>query len=896
MTTSTKTLDEETFVKENESALSSCKWLRDLEIRNKQTIEINKNEKDNPNQIVHHLDFIKDNYGLIVDDSNASDFFVQTPSDKRDFEQILLDKFEENTLSKAVTRAYHYLVLLNRKSMQYQYKDLNIHYNFSLNDIYQLKDIKPKCFNDLSEIPSNIVKRCKVSYSYYQLKTRKYVRQLTSLNNQFLAKHSKMQNVANDSDLGKDKKQSQINEINSELKGLEKKVEKLSFEIEEDLHVEPRTEAPTMDDVMNFITNFVCYAIHVEPGVINKPKQNHVEEHNNMIYTTDRDIIYSATTDALYFQDTVNLTWVSALSQITKYVEKLAPTLRANQSSIINGLDSLLGKIKQQNRVSIFTFKPHTLFFQNGIMTLEFQDDGSIKHQFTHHKSIKRRKLMFHYATKFRLNIRYNESIDYVFKNNPENEPVTPDYIFGALGRRGYEPTEFTSENERQPLIDEGHARGNLFMQYFIRTLLPYEEIPALKDTFMYMYNSANSGKSTFMKLLNECVGNDLTAQLNIKDFDSSEQFGLINIVDKLLVTIDEASDGTTREKIDTKNIKKVSSKETLKVNVKNRDYTTITPYANLVFASNGEPTFTDESEGTERRLLAVQLLSSYSSSKEGKNKDLTFIKDTLVSDNDFKSACIKWVLEHVNIHQEVPESVRKDSQELISKEDDVQGFINDRVRETIDEPLFINADDLYELYKIESISRGRQVSKIRNKSNFKKAVMKLRTGVYQLKNVSYSKVDVLNRLVTLTGELFYDVNHSIMDSKLDNALSRFFIDTINHRKKALHEFYDDIIAVSNKQMKLSRASRGKSIMFAILPNSAEYNQIIDDKSLRNISTEQKNRFITKTLNDTVVKNIKLGTTENLPLSIKANVSNKFNHYSLNNFDDKNSYYDFTKY
>ena len=887
---------ESTFEQNNARILSSCEWLRKLEIKFKQTIEINPSEKENPNGIIDYLDYISQNYGLRLDKGSSSNFFVPTQPDELSFEEVLTNKFQHLTFKKALLRCYHYLVLFNRKSMFFNFKDVDNAYNFDLRDIHHVGGISPMCFDALNDIPSNIVKRCKVSYENYQVKTRSFVRKLESYHNQIYSKQVQMQNVAQSDDGDNDKKQQQINSINNEIKAVERKVEKLSFEIEEELYVTPRTETPTPDEIIQFIADFVCYGLNVTKDVINNTTFNQIYKNNGITYTRNKDVIQSLNIDELYFQDDVNYCWVASRDLIQHFVTKLSPTFKTNQEGIQSILKGLSDTIKAKSKVALFHFKEDTLFFKNGMIEMTYQDKGHIDYQFTHNNLLNRHKLMFDYATKLRLNIIYDDTVSFTFQDNIENEPVTPDYIFGALGRRGFETNEDTDEETKQALDDEAHGRANLLMQQVLKVLMPYNDLPVLNETFLYFYNSANSGKSTYMDLMNYMVGNDLTTNLSIKDLSSKESFGLINTKDKRLALIDEATDG--KSKIDTENIKKITSKSRIDANAKNKDYIDFKPEVELIFASNYEPTFLDESGGTERRLLAFQLETGYAhNGNSNAQKDLTFIKQDLIKRNDFKSACVKWVLENVNINQPIPKSIQDNASDLISKEDDVKSFINEKVQQQLDEPTVVYPDDLYELYKIESISKGRNPSKIRNKSNFKKAIAKMNQGIYLVKDVNHSKLDVLNQLISLEGRLFSEIHIAQNNHALDNTLIKHFMDIMTSREQELKRFFGGIEAVEQKKKRLADLTAGKKQTYIILPDLPQYEGMQSEADLRSIVTNQKHRMLKNALTDTNMQRIKASNLEQLPTPIRPNLTHKFYAYTNDYAEkDKFKFEDFTKY
>lgn len=878
--------------------LSQSELMKTYEIQFKQTLHINPDEQKNPNVINQYLDKIDKSFGLRLSASTATDFFSPTTANGYTFEQNLDMYFGQDFFKKAVLRIYQYLVLLNRKSMNYHFDTIDRDYAFDLRDIYACKNIDLQCFNAVDDIPSNIVKRMKVGREVYQLRAKQFERQLIKLEKQLKYQTTQLQNVYSQGDNDETDtsgKERQVKSIKSKIKGIQLKIEQLSFDIEEELSKTPRSESPTPDDIIHFITHFVRYGVCVTSDTIQNSDSYAIATNHDAIMTSHRPIIRRMHREDLYFQNTVRRVWVHAEQMITRFISQIAPTVRFSREQVNDLFEGLVQNIQKMTTINVFSFKKDCLFFENGVVDMTYQDDGSVQYQFKSNDEMTLNESMFSYATNMRLNMTYSDDIPTVFDDNDDQVPVTPDFIFGDLGRRGYEVTDATAESDVDKLTSESQARANLLMQETLKVLMPFNDLTVLKDTFLYFFNSANSGKSTYMKLMNEMVGYPSTANLETKDFSSKESFGLVNVKDKRLILIDEATDG--KSKIDTENIKKISAKERVNTNVKNKDYVAFQPTAEMIFASNYEPMFSDESGGTERRLLAFQLATGYSyQASDDKKKDLTFIKQDLVSRNAFKVACVKWVLDNVNVNQTIPTSVQDDATSLISQEDDVQSFIKDKIQPLIDTPLFMNITHLYDLYKIEMISKGRQISKIRNKTNFKKALLKMRTGVYQVREVSYSKVDAMNKIVALQGALFYDANQTLHDNTFSNALIKSFMENMNQRNQYVNQFYDEVKEVKNGSRSLSLVSRAKKVMFVILPNTSAYEGVFDDKTLRDVSNTQKNQFLKQTLTDKNLDLIDQDAPGALPTPINATMDNAFHQYTNHAIADRTPFTDFVKY
>lgn len=874
---------------------------QELESEHCQTIEITNEELENPNVISRYLDMLKDEYNLTLDYPASPNFFKKPNAKIDSFDKKISTKFND-LFVKSMVKAYHYLVLLNRKVIPYNFDNVQSTYNFNIKDVYHINGIAPFCFETASDIPSNIVKRCKMSYESNQLEVRNFIAKLTNLEEAKTSKQNELEfTYTNSSIENEQERETKIRELQKDIKKIGKEAEKTVFEIEKLLYKDERVEPPTPDDVISFISDFVCYGVNVNQSVLKDGKRNGITEEDGITFMTDEDAVRQLEKDKLYFQDHISYTWVHFEKMLNGFVSRIAPTLQIKKDTLEIISDGMLKNVQTKERVIVFAFKPHTLFCSNGQIEMEYQKDGSITHNFRRIKGFNKRDLMFKYATKFRLSINYNENVDYVFSDNEENEPVTPNYIFGALGRRGFEVTEYTSDDEKARLDKEANERANLLMQFTLKTLLPYEKFPNIFNSFLYLFNATNSGKSTFMMFIQNLLTIELVAPLKIKDFSQKSEFGLVNVKNKLAVLIDEASNGV--DVTDSENIKAFSSKEPMLTNKKGQEYVHVQPEGSLIMASNNAIKFSDETGATEGRTLAFELETGYSSGTSNATtgngeKDLSFIKGELIYDDNFKSACIKWILEKCNVRQEVPQSVKDAASRLVSSEDDVQSFIVDKIKGSIEEPLFITPDHLYELYKAENIANGRDITKIRNKPNFKKALAKMRNDVSLLKNVTHSKIEIQNRMLALTGVLFSEKNRTQTNHALNNHLSNLFIDILDKRDKELVVAYDSLSMVINKQMPKSDVSSGKCNLYAIMPDLPQYSDDVEEKAIRKIVSDQKGRFLNKLFDDENREYIQNQNYDRLPICFSISANNTFHRYSVKKekVDSDHLFSEFTSY
>lgn len=865
--------EDNTFKTENSIHMSKSEWLKSYETKLQQTIALNEADKKDPNQIIPFLNKLE-SIGLPLASPESASFFVEPQG-------LTFDEYLRTSLDsisrQATMKMYVYLVLLQRRGIEYHFNhDI---FTFDIRDVKACQGIRYKMFDTITEIPSDIVRRMNIKVDTMKGYVQKYEKQWIKLENKYLFYFKQLSELSPESDMSEDNMKTKAKEYERQLNQIANAMNDLTDTVYETLIQTPMLESVTTSHVNRFIANFFAYGIQIDKQAFEYHQDKIIRKEG--VYTTHhRDIIKHMNKEDVYFQHP-DFIWISASESYERLVNIVAPKSRFTQKQYIHGFEGLIDKLKLSQDANVFAFRHHTIFFKNGMLLLDYDEKGQIQYQFKCNDDLTRREIMFQYATDFRLDMVYNPKPQTIFDDNEMSEPVTPDYIFGALGRRGYEHDE-----------SEAHHRSNLLMQYALKILLPYDDLYEIEGTFLYFYNASNSGKSTFMRLMENMVGIDTTANLETKDFSKKESFGLSTIKDKRLILIDEATDG--QHKIETENIKKISTKERITANVKNKPYMKFTPNAEMIFASNYEPIFHDESGGTEKRLLAFQLENGYNN--QDTRKDLRFIRYDLINRPEFQSACIQWVLNHVNVKQSIPSSVEADRLDVISSEDDVQSFIKNRIRPSIEEPLFINIDHLYDLYRLESLAKGRKTNNIRNKSNFKKALMKIRHGVYNIKQLDHSSVDVMNRLLWLHGKLFEDYSSQLNNNELSNNIILTFKTMSQERANKLNKFYDHVVKMANKEMYISNVGRSKSTLIAILPDNDIYNTTISTDDLVEVSKSQKRHFLESVLK--LDKNVKLilnGDNKKLPTVINAHTSDNFLNYSSTNLDKKqfNSFMDY---
>lgn len=943
-----KKTENDLFKERNFFNFSKSELLKNLEERLSVTLLINQDDYDNPNNINKFLDTLKKKHDLELDRPQSDSLFKHDKSINnfaKKMENTHMPNGENYTF-----KFFTYVWLLSRKSMSYQFQDNvlggTFFQSFSIKDIYYLKTIKPLMFNSLSDVPAGIVKRCKNTQENYLPTADSYIKSFKKIEKAIDKAKQKEQDAVNEEDDSKRAKAE--NDAQIELYNQYQKINELADTIiEKDMYKSPRTETPSIEEIAQFIVRFVSHAIVLTQDEFKKRLDNGtiVKNENTGSYVlTDQSFIRSRTLDDLYFQNTTNFVWVKAEEIVPNEIPNISHVNNFPAKAPQQVLEKIIQLVNKQSSIQVVYFKEDAIFLQNGHIEYTVNDDGTLNYQFIKLDTKKHHEVMFENATRCRANINFNPTPPKYFDNNAERVKVTPKFIFEDLGKRGFEienltdgKSELTEEDKKHYTKDqlkeieatkhEAEGRANLLKQFFLNAMVFYKDFDIFGKRFLLLYNAANSGKSTFMKLLLESIGVHYTSSLDISDLDTTKTpFGTVNLKGKFLVNADEISD-STKTKIDSKLLKKVSVKDRVDANQKGKEYTSFVPEASIILASNSAPRFTDESDGTRRRMLAFKLNTGLqiSSRDTDKPKDLKFIKDKLILQDDFKSACLIHVLETVNVNTDIPKSVEDDAQTIIAQESDVKDFFQDFLRPRLKEVTYLTIDDLFELYSFfMGVHRPKSIA--RGEKSFKLALEKGLDGIYLPKSrPMFSRFDSLNQLLGLYLYLFKNQIARSYDKNLEKNALAFFERNCFERQKALEKFYDELTtAKANDEITKKRSKIGaKQMQFCmILPSNDEYNDFIKDtnreeilKTLNKIRNQRQKHMVNLACKD---DNLSIITkycehmvntqsytisdemeqiSKNLPLPLRAIIPSDLAKYTTKEseveFDNSISYSDF---
>lgn len=887
--------EDETFKEKHQFDLSGT-HLEQWEVSMKQPIKVTDEERKHSHIMLDFLEKIKNNFHLELSEPTKTDFFKVSAPHEETFGDRLHKLFMDDELKKTYVELYIYLYLLNRKTLHFFLDDARSSdsESFSLRDYYYLKHIDYGMFHSFTTIPEKIIERSKYSRTRDTDAVNAHIRKLKKLENAITGIQNKMASVSEDDGLSEKERQNHIIKLNKDKRSIIDKMVNLNEDVKKDLFLSQRVETATPDEIASFVVKYLKMVVSIQEKNIDT--YDTIENDGSEVANP---ILKGMHVEDIYIQDISSLCWVKLEDNIRSIVSKIAPTIRMTSEGYKSLLDAIKKRLMKDPKTKVIQFKKHCIFTLNGVIELNYKDenhrDVDLSYRFIRNKDMTLDEIMYDYPTSKRINVNYDDDMDYTFSNYGHD--VTPDFIFGHLGRIGYEITEDMSKTNAQQYKEEQQARTNLLMQFFIKTLLPYNDLEPIKERVLYFFNARNSGKTTFIELMQNIIGHENAIGLSQKDISSQSEFGGNNVRGKQLLTLDEFTDGRT--KIDSEKLKQMASKSWKNENVKNGEYIGFRYTAEVILASNEQPKFADESGGMDRRLIAFELATGYDvyTHNQSEKQDLQFIKNDYILKDTFKSACIKWALNHVHIHQPLPQSIELANQQILVAENDVIQFITERLQPELDKPLFLSSSQLYELFRMHSITENpSNTSRIRNKTNFLKVVKRMTRQVRELKSVNHSKLNSINQYIYIQSRMFYDFYKNGNAYHLNNEYTNDFISTMKDRHRELKKIYSQINEMKIGNLKAYQIGRKNKTMYCILPNDNMYHHA-SDKELKAIITEESKHTNVKMLeyiskvSDDIIKDPQ---SKSAPLFMRANVSNSLTSYT--NQDDDETMYDRTHF
>ena len=209
-------------------------------------------------------------------------------------------------------------------------------------------------------------------------------------------------------------------------------------------------------------------------------------------------------------------------------------------------------------------------------------------------------------------------------RNSSELIPFTPEVFTTNKLNAYFDPTAYNKDVDN--LFDKLTCYDK-DLRLLLEEMVGYCLLPTAKFQKAFILTGGGSnGKSTFLDMLVDFLGNENVSSLSLKELNHN--FKISEITSKLANIGDDIS-GEYME--DSSIFKKLVTGEDITVDIKNKDPYKLRNTAKLIFAANELPMTMDKSDGMGRRLMLVPFNAKFSPHDEDYDP---FIIDKLRSEN----------------------------------------------------------------------------------------------------------------------------------------------------------------------------------------------------------------------------------------------------------------------
>lgn len=222
----------------------------------------------------------------------------------------------------------------------------------------------------------------------------------------------------------------------------------------------------------------------------------------------------------------------------------------------------------------------------------------------------------------------------------------------------------------------------------------------------------ADTGKSTFLRLLREVIGDDNVGSTPIQNLKDSN--AIAELIDKPVNIVD---DGSSKFTTDLSNLRRIIQGDEMQVKLLYQNRFTVKLESRMVFVFNKIPRFRDDNDATAKKMLMIGFNRVYSDEE----KDTSLI-DKLTTDEN-KEAFVKLAVDAMrrilerNLTFTVSEESKRAVAQIMEESDQFVSFIAETLSENYGWKDFLDAkktSDVYETFREWTIAEGYQSPLVR--------------------------------------------------------------------------------------------------------------------------------------------------------------------------------------
>ena len=217
----------------------------------------------------------------------------------------------------------------------------------------------------------------------------------------------------------------------------------------------------------------------------------------------------------------------------------------------------------------------------------------------------------------------------------------------------------------------------------------------------------ADTGKSTFLRLLREVIGEDNVGSTPIQNLKDSN--AIAELIDKPVNIVD---DGSSKFTTDLSNLRRIIQGDEMQVKLLYQNRFTVRIESRMVFVFNKIPRFRDDNDATAKKMLTIGFNRVYTD--EEKDTDLI---DKLTKEEN-KEAFLKLAIDGMkavlsrNLTFTVSEESKKITTQIMEESDQFISFVADTISEDYDWKQFLDGkktSDVYEEFRNWAQAEGYQ-------------------------------------------------------------------------------------------------------------------------------------------------------------------------------------------
>jgi putative DNA primase/helicase len=222
----------------------------------------------------------------------------------------------------------------------------------------------------------------------------------------------------------------------------------------------------------------------------------------------------------------------------------------------------------------------------------------------------------------------------------------------------------------------------------------------------------ADTGKSTFLRLLREVIGDDNVGSTPIQNLKDSN--AIAELIDKPVNIVD---DGSSKFTTDLSNLRRIIQGDDMQVKLLYQNRFTVKIESRMVFVFNKTPRFRDDNDATAKKMLMIGFNRIYSDEE----KDTELI-DKLITENN-KEAFLKLAVDgmknvlHRNLTFTVSEESKQKTAQIMEESDQFVSFMADTISDDYDWKQFLDGkktSDVYDEFRAWADAEGYQSPMVR--------------------------------------------------------------------------------------------------------------------------------------------------------------------------------------